>query len=252
MSNAHPLTTQEEQLNSVPLSKVRAIVEIVAAFLIAQIGYTYIDWKGQRLLNEIVEPTHLQLLVHVGMSIIAIGIIVAILTISLKRTGTTWGSLGLKRHSWKSHLLNFIVLFIGFSLIGLIGQYISQQLGTPPDISKFDGLKGNLPVLLAGVGSVIVTSGFGEEMIYRGFILERLTNLFTFSKHPAIFALFAHAIIFGLIHSYQGLSGVIGTGLSGLLFGAVYLTMGRNLVMLIFFHGFVNTLNFIAIYLGAL
>ena len=129
MSNTHPLPTQEEQLNSLSLTKVRAAGEIAAAFLIAQIGYAYIDWKGQRLLNEIEQPTIFQSVVHVGMSIITIGIIVTILTISLRRTGTTWGSLGLKKHSWKSHLLNFIVLFIGFSLIGLIGQYVSQQLG---------------------------------------------------------------------------------------------------------------------------
>ena len=248
--NNNPLPAQEEQIESISITRVRAAIEVACAFLIAQIGYTYIDWKGQKLLNEIEQPTLFQLVSHVGTSIIAIGIIVYILTISLRRTGTTWGSLGLKKHSAKNHLLNFIVLFIGFNLLGFIGQYISQQVGTPPDISKFDGLKGNLPVLFAAIGSVIVTSGFGEEMIYRGFILERLTNLFSSFKNPAIIALFTQAFIFGIIHSYQGLSGIIGTGLAGLLFGAVYLSMGRNLTMLIFFHGFVNTLNFIALYLG--
>lgn len=243
---------QETQIKSVSISKIRIAIEVIVAFLIAQVGYAYIDWKGERLLYEIVEPTLFQMVAHVGMSIITIAIIVYFLTISLRRTGTTWSALGLKKHSTKNHILNFIVLFIGFNLIGFIGQYISQQIGAPPDISKFDGLEGNFPVLLAAVGSVIVTSGFGEEMIYRGFILERLTNLFSSFKNPAIIALFVQTIVFGLIHSYQGLSGMIGTGLAGLLFGAVYLKMGRNLTMLIFFHAFVNTLNFIAIYYGVI
>ncbi len=251
MNNSH-LPAQEEQLQSVSISKLRAVIEVAAAFLLAQIAYAYIDLKGQKLLNEIEQPTLFQLVSHVGTSIITIVIIVYILTISLRKTGTTWGSLGLKKHSTKNHLLNFIVLFIGFNLLGFIGQYISQQVGTPPDISKFDGLRGNLPVLLAAIGSVIVTSGFGEEMIYRGFILERLTNLFSSLKNPAIIALFTQAFIFGIIHSYQGLSGMIGTALAGLLFGAVYLKMGKNLTMLIFFHGLVNTLNFTANHFGVL
>ncbi len=250
--NNNLLPAQEEQMQSIPISKLRAAIEVAGAFLLAQIGYAYIDWKGLKLLNEIEQPTLFQLISHVGMSVIVVGIIVYILTISLRKTGTTWGSLGLKKHSAKNHLLNFVVLFIGFNLLGFIGQYISQQVGTPPDISKFDGLRGNLPVLFAAIGSVIVTSGFGEEMIYRGFILERLTNMFSSFKNPAIIALFTQAFIFGIIHSYQGLSGMIGTTLAGLLFGAVYLKMGRNLTMLIFFHGFVNTLNFTAIYFGVL
>jgi uncharacterized protein len=251
MNNNH-LPAQEEQLQSVSISKLRAVIEVAGAFLLAQIAYAYIDWKGQKLLNEIEQPTLFQLVSHVGTSVIAIVIIVYILTLSLRKTGTTWGSLGLRKHSAKNHLLNFIVLFIGFNLLGFIGQYISQQVGTPPDISKFDGLRGNLPVLLAAIGSVFVTSGFGEEMIYRGFILERMTNLFSSFKNAPIIAVFTQAFIFGLIHSYQGLSGIIGTGLAGLLFGLVYLKMGRNLTMLIFFHGFVNTLNFTAIYFGVL
>ena len=58
------------------------------------------------------------------------------------------------------------------------------------------------------------------------------------------------SLLFGLGHFYQGPAGMIGSSVSGLLFGALYLTWGRNLWLPILAHGFSDTIGLALIYLG--
>lgn len=59
-------------------------------------------------------------------------------------------------------------------------------------------------------------------------------------------------VMFGLFHYYQGVVGIILSGLLGLIYATVYLRMGRNLWVLIIGHGLTDTLSFIQLYLGRL
>ena len=58
--------------------------------------------------------------------------------------------------------------------------------------------------------------------------------------------------LFGFGHSYQGLTGMIDTGIHGLLLGALYLASGRNLWACIIAHGVSDTVALIAVFLGHL
>jgi len=55
---------------------------------------------------------------------------------------------------------------------------------------------------------------------------------------------------FGLMHASQGLSGVLLTGVVGVLFGYVYLRSGRNLWAMIVAHGLIDTWGVATLYLG--
>ena len=57
-------------------------------------------------------------------------------------------------------------------------------------------------------------------------------------------------VLFGFGHSYQGLTGMIDTGIHGLLLGALYLASGRNLWACIIAHGVTDTVALIAVFLG--
>ena len=65
-----------------------------------------------------------------------------------------------------------------------------------------------------------------------------------------VIALLLTSLLFGIVHLYQGASGMITTGLSGLVFGLSYFAGGRNLWVPIIAHGVLDTLGFTLIFLG--
>lgn len=56
--------------------------------------------------------------------------------------------------------------------------------------------------------------------------------------------------LFGYGHSYQGIAGVLDTGLHGLLFGVLYLAAGRNLWVPVIAHGVCDTVGIVMIFFG--
>ena len=60
----------------------------------------------------------------------------------------------------------------------------------------------------------------------------------------------AVSLLFGLGHLYQGVAGVAGSTVSGLLFGALYLASGRNPWLPVLANGFSDTIGLALIYLG--
>ena len=185
------------------------------------------------------------------------GIIVA--TLLMKRRGATWRGVGLKLpKGWRDWALTFgltlvaIVTVIGF--FAFVLPLISAQFGleTAPDATdRFEFFLGK-PLYFFGylVGVVWFGAALGEELLMRGFLLNRLGDLFGQSKIGWSVALVVHAVIFGSLHAYQGLPGMIGTGVVALIFGIIYLGSKRRLVPVILGHGIINTIGLVAYYLS--
>jgi membrane protease YdiL (CAAX protease family) len=71
---------------------------------------------------------------------------------------------------------------------------------------------------------VSVTAGICEEVLYRGFLIRYLSDG---PWHAGLWiALAIASVSFGLGHGYQGLSGIIGTGLLGAVMAVIFLTTG--------------------------
>lgn len=87
-------------------------------------------------------------------------------------------------------------------------------------------------------------------MVYRGYLMSRVADLLNRTRTAWIASLFAVHIAFGLAHAYQGLTGIIDEGLSGLLLGVIYLRTGRNLSVPIIAHGVGDSIDFVLIFLG--
>lgn len=62
--------------------------------------------------------------------------------------------------------------------------------------------------------------------------------------------LFGQAAFFGLAYACQGIGGVFLTGSIGLIFGAFYLILKRNLWPFILAHGTIDTVSVIQLYPG--
>ena len=79
--------------------------------------------------------------------------------------------------------------------------------------------------LFAVVG---VTAGVCEEWLYRGFFLAVVAALAP--ELPAVLLVLVAAVAFGLAHAYQGLAGILTTGVLGGVLATVYLGTGSLLL----------------------
>ncbi|MCZ2847639.1 CPBP family intramembrane glutamic endopeptidase [Modestobacter sp. VKM Ac-2978] len=73
-----------------------------------------------------------------------------------------------------------------------------------------------------------VTAGMCEEWLYRGFFLAVVAALAP--GLPALVLVLVAALAFGVAHAYQGLAGVVTTGVLGGVLAGVYLDTGSLLV----------------------
>ena len=173
--------------------------------------------------------------------------------LSIRVRGLRWRDLGLERfRSWKMTIALGIVagiLLESFELFvsqPLLVKYLHKQ----PDLEVFHDLHGNLQITLIYVALAWTLAAFGEEMVYRGYLMNRVADLFNRTRSAWIISLIVVHLGFGVAHAYQGLTGIIDEGLSGLLLGLIYLRTGRNLSVPIIAHGLGDTIDFLLIFLG--
>lgn len=136
-------------------------------------------------------------------------------------------------------LLFGILIELSFQIV--FTPIIEMISNSTVDLSAYDGIRGNflnyLVVLLIGW----VAGGFVEEVLFRGFLITRISKLFRNINIGNWFAILLTSVIFGFSHLYQGLSGVIGTGLISVILGFIFIKYRGILWYSILTHGFVNT-----------
>jgi len=167
---------------------------------------------------------------------------------SLRWRGLNWQTLGLRQpDSWITTIAIALVSAVAYQLLS---EFVIEPITGRPDLSDFQSVVGNLPAALALLVIVWILAAFGEEMAYRGYVLERVATLGHHTSVAYIGAVVVVSLLFGLGHFYQGLAGVLGSTISGLLFGLLYLKGKRNLWLPILAHGFSDTIGLALIYLG--
>ncbi len=193
----------------------------------------------------------------IGAAIINFGYLLSILVASvvLKRHGTGWREIGMAR---PKSLFRTILLGFGTAATALVMILVLTTIATnlpgsevaKADMSRFNPLEGNLPLLITSVVLAWTAVAFGEEMMYRAFLINQLGTLLQSNRLRWTLSLIFSSILFGLIHFYQGPLGIVLTGLTGLLFGLIYLKSSRNLWAVIIAHGLMNTFTFVLLFLG--
>jgi uncharacterized protein len=173
--------------------------------------------------------------------------------LALRLRGLGWSDLGLRRGVSLLRLLITVPLATVTLLLltVVLGSLLAWATGLQPDLSHFAYLRGNLPALLGWLLIVWTVAAFGEEMLLRGFLLNALLDLLRSRAGHAgawALALMLTAIVTGAAHAYQGIAGVVLSGLIGLGFSLVYLATRRNLWAPILTHGLYDTVGFLVLF----
>lgn len=180
----------------------------------------------------------------------AVGLPLLVATLFLHLEGKSWSSLAFGRAIGTRQLLGFAVLaFVAsFAAVSVVVMILQQGFGFPPvDVSAFESvIKGNLTAYLWFLIPVAWGSAaIGEELLVRGYLLHRIEGLAGLR-----IAIVLQAIIFSSAHFYQGITGVLSVFVLSLIFGAVYVKSGRNLLPVIIAHGVIDTFALTAVYFG--
>jgi membrane protease YdiL (CAAX protease family) len=156
-------------------------------------------------------------------TVIVVGVIWPLLRVSGERFADLGFGLRLVGRSLLRGTLLAVVLFVLVNLV--VGALLSAVGlgggGTSPTVTALfrDPREAPLWVFCAVVGG-----GFNEELV-RAFILTRFEHVF--GRRGLIFAIVVDSITFGLGHLYQGVSGAVLTGFSGVLYALILLQRRR-------------------------
>lgn len=181
-------------------------------------------------------------------------IILAILGLFSSRVRDgSWSAMGFKRPvSWQRILL--IALAAAAARI-LLGQFLIEPLTgffwpkpVAPELAN--EITGNIKVALLALLLVWTFAAFGEEIAYRGYLVTRAADVGKRSAAAYWIGIVLVSILFGYGHYYKGASGVIDSGVAGLILGSAYMFAGRNLWASIFAHGFIDTFGIIDAFFG--
>jgi membrane protease YdiL (CAAX protease family) len=141
------------------------------------------------------------------------------------------------------------VAFQFFSLY-LLEPLIVRFTGKYANLDQFAQIKGNVFALCIFLVLVWTLAAFGEEFVYRGYLMNRVAELAGGTNMAWAVSLVVVSIFFGVVHLYQGISGVLASIAAGLVYGALYLTSGRNLWAPIIAHGAYDTVALLLIFWG--
>lgn len=170
-------------------------------------------------------------------------VLVLLCTWFLRRGGERWTDMGLRRpRRWWTVPLLAVGGFVAIVVLNeIIRGVVLPALGAlPPQVVRAGDLPGYLFALLTAWSS----AAFGEELLLRGFVLDRIAKAIGSSGTPTLLvAIVAQAALFGTLHFYQGLGGMLVTGMVGLVMGFLWLMGGRNLWACILLHGVINTIS---------
>jgi uncharacterized protein len=173
--------------------------------------------------------------------------------ISVRLRDRRWSAIGFKRPaSWRRVLL---IAFAAAVLRILLGQFLIEPLTSffwpkPTAPALANEITGNAKTALFALLLVWTFAAFGEEIAYRGYLLTRAADIGSRSAAAYWIGIVLVSILFGYGHYYKGASGVIDSGVAGLILGTAYMLAGRNLWAGILAHGFIDTFGVIDAFFG--
>jgi uncharacterized protein len=181
-----------------------------------------IPWRGRVRLRRLLALPAIstkEKLVLYGTTIAFQWVLLGLVAWRARARGLTAAQLGLGLR------ISGQLLFFGVAGAALLGSFqwfnlrrVSRMTGAVPDFLRklAERIMPNATVEFAPYCALAITAGVCEEFLYRGFAMAALSRAGIASWGVVLIT----AVLFGFAHTYQGKSGIVGTMLMGLVFGA--------------------------------
>lgn len=173
--------------------------------------------------------------------------------ISIRLRDGSWSAMGFIRPASWARI--FLIAVTAAALRILVGEFLVEPLTgffwpkpNAPELAN--EITGNIKIALFALLLVWTFAAFGEEIAYRGYLLTRAADIGRRSVAAYWIGVVLVSILFGYGHYYKGPSGIIDSGVAGLILGTAYMLGGRNLWVCIFTHGFIDTFGIIDAFFG--
>ena len=163
----------------------------------------------------------------------------------VRRTGPA--TLGFRRLDRPARTLGVVLgLTAGWTLvqIGLVMPLLNRLTGTRQDLSGFDDLEGDVGLLVVLLVLSWTLAAVGEETAFRGYLPTRIVE----AGGGAVAGVLGSSVLFALIHTEQGLVGVLVTFLDALFLSYLCRRQG-GLWAAVLGHGLNNTIGLVAFFL---
>ncbi len=163
-------------------------------------------------------------------------------------------SLGFQRKGLNIKNLLIIAPLLGATIflfyLYIMLPSVTYITGQAIDFSIFEPYKGNLPAILNLLVFMWASAAFGEEIVFRGYLMRQFTKFFGSSKISLVINILLLGFIFGWVHAYQGITGQIVAGITGMILAVVFHIRKSDLWFNVVLHGFIDSVAFIFIYYG--
>ena len=141
-----------------------------------------------------------------------------------------------------------VLLFVLFKL--MLEPAVEALTGTERDLTRLDDLRGDSSAMLVTLAIVWLTAAFYEELFYRSFLITAISRLLGNGPAAVTTGVALSTALFALVHGYQGLAGIIVTGLGALALALIFLGFRRNLWIAIVAHGVFDSGTVVLHWLG--
>ena len=188
---------------------------------------------------------------HVVPNEVPILVVFGLLSTRLRDRG--WAAMGFSRPASWTRTIQIAVAAAALRIV--LGEYVIDPITSrfwPPAVAPAlaSDIPGNTRMAALALLIVWTFAAFGEEIAYRGYLLGRAADLGGRSPAAYLAGVVLVSILFGYGHFYKGPSGIVDSGVAGLILGVAFLVSGRNLWVCILAHGLIDTFGVVAIYCG--
>ena len=162
-----------------------------------------------------------------------------------------WSEYGFKAVQQKQLFIAIAIgIIFGFADNYLVEPLITKLTGLEPDLSSYEGVKGNVMGLIGMLALGWFVGGLFEEFFFRGYLFNRIQSLIHDQLLFKCIAILLTSIVFAFAHNYQGIGGIIGTFWFSIIMSFLYFYFGRNVWYLVIIHGLYDTVGIFRLFLS--
>ena len=169
----------------------------------------------------------------------------------LWKSGWNWAKFGFGTKLSLSTVLKGLLLAIGiFIIVDICIQPFLEIYFGEIDLSSIAEIRGDFASFFILFLIMWVFAAFGEEFLFSGYYMKHLAEFMGNTDKTWFVSAIILSVYFGVSHNYQGTSGMIAVGLASTIFFFTFHKYRTNLALLVFAHGFYDTIGLTLIYLN--